>query len=393
MYKASIILDTRRKAKKGYPVKIRIRNKYINLGIYQNNKKLKRTPEILERETRLVNEINYCNKNNLTFEDALKVLKFGLKDDVKIYLLEKQLATLKDKTNIGILEFYDIVIDEKQKKGESVSFHQQTKKQIKNFIINDEPINNINYEWLNRFILYKKNAKAGVMSYLRNLRAVYKEAQKRNSYYIKKDNPFLGVIKTVKIKEVEELKIDDIQKLFNFKPKKTTTKRSAKIMQRNIDLWLFQFLIGGHDLIDVANLDNVDKRVKFRRYKNRNKPNGGELVDNILLPLAKMLYIKHDGFKFLPKPTVNYTKYVSFRRNYNKSLRTISQNLETTSFLRSKTPRYIFRTLAGEMMIDALVIMQIQGHKARGVTFSYQRKLPNKIIDKQLQRVVKKVIT
>jgi len=390
MIKATIILDIRRKTKKGFPVKIRCKRTYINLGIYQSTTKLKRTPEIIDREIKLAHEINYCNKNNLSFEESIEIIKNGINDDLQIYLLEKKLADLKDKTNIGILEFYDIIIAERKHKKISVEFYEVTKVQIKNFIIIDEPINNIDYEWVNKFILHKKNAPAGVMSYLKNLRAVYKEAQRRNSYHIKKDNPFLGIIKTIKPKDVQEVTIKDFKKLQIYTPNKFVSKTNAFKMQRNIDLWLFQFLIGGHDLIDIANLKNVGKRVKFRRYKNRNKPHGGEQVDNLLVPKAKEIYQKYDGFKFIPHPSEE-TKYKNFRNNYNRSLKIISKDLELTSILKSKTPRYVFRTFAGEMMMDTLVLMQLQGHKPTEVTFSYQRKLPNKIIDKQLLKMEKRV--
>ena len=390
MIKATIILDDRRKTAKGYPVKIRCKRTYINLGIYQATKKLKRTPEIIDREIKLVNEINYCNKNNLTFEESLEIFKNGINDDLQIYLLEKKLAALKEKTNVGILEFYDIIIQEKIEKKEAVYFYQQMRQQLENFIITDEPINNINYEWLNAFLIYKKNAPSGVMAYLRNLRAVYKEAQRRNSYHIKKDNPFLGIIKTIKAKDVPEVTLKDFKKLFSYKPKESTSKVNAYKMQRNIDLWLFQYLIGGHDLADVANLKNVGKRVKFRRYKNRNKPHGGEQVDNLLVPYAKEIYQKYDGFKFLPHPSD--PKYRNWRHNYNRSLATISKDLELTSILKSKTPRYVFRTFAGESAVDTVVLMQLQGHKAQEVTFSYQRKLSNKVIDKQLLRMAQKVL-
>ena len=391
MIKATIILDARYKTSRGYPVKIRCKRTYINLGIYQSTKKLKYTPEIIERENKLRQELAYINKNNLKFEDALKIIKNGVNDDLQIYLLEKQLAKLKDTTNIGILEFYDIIIKERKTKKMSVEFYEVTKVQIENFIINDEPINNITYEWINYFILYKKNAPSGVMSYLTNLRTVYKEAQRRKSYHIKKDNPFLNVIRRPRKKDIPEVTVKDIQKLFTWKPNKYISKANAYKMQAKIDLWLFQFMIGGHDLIDVANLKNVGERVKFRRYKNRNKPHGGELVDNFLIDEAKAIYKKYNGFDFLPLPG-EYEKYKNFRNNYNRTLKTISQDLELTSILKSKTPRYTFRTFAGEMMIDTLVLMQLQGHKPTEVTFSYQRKLPAKIIDKELLKVVKKVL-
>lgn len=76
-----------------------------------------------------------------------------------------------------------------------MDFFIEIKKYVKDYIIEDEPINNIDYEWINGFKLFKKNAPVGINSYLKAIRAVYKEAQRRPSLNVKSDNPFLGTIK------------------------------------------------------------------------------------------------------------------------------------------------------------------------------------------------------
>lgn len=70
MISASIIVDTRRKTKNGYPIKIRIHDqihahRYINLKVYQIEKILIRTPIVVQREFQLNQELEYCNKNKL----------------------------------------------------------------------------------------------------------------------------------------------------------------------------------------------------------------------------------------------------------------------------------------------------------------------------------------
>lgn len=401
MITASIILDTRRKTKKGFPVKIRITKKnsrYISLKIYQKSEKLKITPEIKHRQLKLIQEVNFCNQNRLNLDDSLKVISEGLKTEVEVFVLEKKIEKLKQNSKIGILEFFDIYIEEKEQKGQSVDFFIEIKKYVKDYIIEDEPINNIDYEWINGFKLFKKNAPAGINSYLKAIRAVYKEAQRRPSLGVKSDNPFLGTIKKTVKKEIVEITIADLKKLKEpYIFKKGTSEINKFKIQQKIDLWLFQFLIGGHDLADIANLkkENVKNgRIKFKRYKNRNRPGGGEIVNNKLTKRALEILKKYPSktdklFDFVPLP--NTQKYIDFRGNYNRTLKNISENLKLTSVIKSKTPRYVFRSLAGEMMLDVLVIMQLQGHTPTGVTFAYQRKLPNKIIDKQLKKIINKI--
>lgn len=313
-------------------------------------------------------------------------------------MLEKKIEKLKQNSKIGILEFFDIYIEEKEQKDQPVDFFIEIKKYVKDYIIEDEPMNNIDYEWINGFKLFKKNAPVGINSYLKAIRAVYKEAQRRPSLGVKSDNPFLGTIKKTVKKEIVEITIADLQKLKEpYKFKKGVSKDNQFKMQQKIDLWLFQFLIGGHDLADIANLkkENVKNgRIKFKRYKNRNKSGGGEIVNNKLTKIALEILKKYPSktnklFDFVPFP--NTKKYINFRDNYNRTLKNISENLKLTSIIKSKTPRYVFRSLAGEMMLDVLVIMQLQGHTPTGVTFAYQRKLSNKIIDKQLKKMINKI--
>ncbi len=401
MINAKIILDTRRETKKGFPVKIRVTcgiSKYVSLKIFQKNKKLKITPEIRHRNLKLVQEVEFCNKNRLDLDTSLKVIKEGLNTDVEIFALKNRIEKLQNTSNVGILNFFDVIINEKKNKGDNTKTYEEVKKYISEYIIDEDyPINDITYEWLKDFKLFKKNAPSGINTYLRTIRAVYKEAQRRTSLKIKADNPFLGLIKSTAKKEIVQTSIKDLQKLLEYTPNKNTSKINAFKIQQKLDVWLFQFLIGGHDLIDIANLkkENIqNNRIIFQRYKNRNKTNGGEIINNKIFKKALEIIEKYPSkneklFDFIPYPTEK--KYADFRNNYNRALRSISKSLKLSSVLKSKTPRYIFRSLAGEMLLDTLVIMQIQGHTPTGVTFTYQRNLPLKIIDKQHKKLIKKI--
>ena len=35
-----------------------------------------------------------------------------------------------------------------------------------------------------------------------------------------------------------------------------------------------------------------------------------------------------------------------------------------------------------------LVLIQLQGHKKQGVTFNYQKKIPNEVLDREHQRIL-----
>ena len=339
-------------------------------------------------------------KNETDVNAYLSVLSENDKA-LEIALLEKRLANLKNENTIGVLSFFDVVIAEKLQKNESVDMYKQTKNEIEKFIIDDCSLNAINYEWLHSFIIYKKKEgakEAGIMVYLRTLRALYKEAQKRDSMNVKNNNPFLNLIKNVSVPVEVDFKLKYFKKINNYKPKESTSKVAAFKMKRNIDLWIFQFAIGGHDFADIASLtwkQLKNERIIFRRFKNRSKPQGGPQINNKLFPVALEIINKYGNkkservFDFIPMPT-DLIKYKTFRGNFNRSLRTISNDLDLPTILKSKTTRYIFRSLAGELLISDLVIMQLQGHKPKGVSFGYQKSLQNSIIDKFLKKILKK---
>lgn len=338
-------------------------------------------PIILEYKSKIA-KINY---ENYSIEEALN------------FIFEEN----KHVDQIGIITFFNTIIDEKKKKKASFKLYETVRDQVSNYIpVADIPINDITYEWLNAFSLYKLSGncnEAGVKSYLTCIRAVYKEAQRRKSLNVKTDNPFLGLIKSATPKEVPDLKRKDFRKLQKFIPKPSTTKRNAFKMERNIAIWMFQFYIGGHDYIDIALLTwkKINKnRVKFKRYKNRNKKDGGPWVDNGLCPEALDIINKYASkeservFDFIPNPIKDIDYYAGFRENINRSLSSISGILNLSTTIKTKTPRYAFRSFAGEKLIDTLIVMQLQGHKSNAVTFKYQKKLPYKVLDKQHYKVI-----
>lgn len=252
--------------------------------------------------------------------------------------------------------------------------------------------NEVTYEWLNAFILFKRNAGtplAGIMSYLATMRAVYKEAQWRKSLEVPPENPFLNVIKKVTPKPPVDFTQNHIKKLYEFTPVLGTTKINVAKMQRNIDAWLFQFFIGGHDYADIARMrwENIrDGRIIFKRYKNRNKLLGGLEANNILLPEALDIIKKHGTpdhdriFSFIPDPETETAKYKEFRNNVNRSLKSICNSLKIP-VVKSKTPRYVFRTFAGEKLIHDILVARIMAHKLEGVTYRYQGVISQEVQD------------
>lgn len=341
-------------------------------------------PIILEYKAKIA-KIKY---NHLNF-DAAKVLLFSE--------FEKE-PSIKQ---IGVLHFFDVIIAEKTKINQSSDGFKTVKSILSTYLDKtDVPINNITYEWLNTFIIHKKSTgcgTGGVNTYLKVLKTVYKEAQKRKSLNVKLDNPFLGLIKKADTKPVIDIPVLEFKKLHSFKVSSSTTKKSAFNMHRALAVFLFQYYIGGHDYIDVCMLEwqhIKTGRLKFKRFKNRNKAYGGPLVDNALFPQALKIIEQYGDtnttriFSFIPSPLENNTKYKNYRKNVNRTLASISKAVDLTEYLKTKSPRYIFRTFSGELLIHDLIVMKLQGHTPEGVTYNYQGNVSYAVLDEAHRKIL-----
>ena len=324
------------------------------------------------------------------------------------YSFDQAKALLFPDSNYGssnLLAFFDVRIKEKKSRKQPFQSYKDVKAVFSKYLNEvDIPINDITYEWLNKFVLFKLNdgcAEGGVMSYLRTLRAIYKEAQRRKSLKIKSDNPFIGVIVDPVAKEVIDFSTDDFKLLFSFIPKKSTRKDALPKLERNIKIFFFQFLIGGHDYIDVALLTwskIKNGRARFKRYKLRNKKRGGELIDNVLLPEALSIIDVYGDkkservFSFIPNPITEQKKYKNFVRAILRSLESISDTLEFKRHISTKSTRYIFRTYAGELLIHDLIVMKLQGHKPEGISYRYQGVISKEVQDEAHKKIVDLVL-
>lgn len=409
MISAQIILDTRRKSKKGYSIKIRVYDgklhKYISLKQYQEAKKLKLTPWLRKRDAQLIDEVEFCNANNLDIIAAIEVIKQGLPDSVdnKILALEQQISQLRKSVGIGLIEFFDIIILEKERSGASTLAFERTRNQLNNYLLGEDiNINLLDYEWVQKFIIYKRSqgcGDGGLSYYIRTAGTVFREAKKRKSLNIIIDNPFAGHnISRKRKKDIDGHTFEDLKKLLSYEPNRNTSNINKEKLIRCVDLFLFQFSIGGQDYADIAALrwSSIQKgRIRFKRFKNRSKSGGGPLIDIKLSDFAKSVIDKYGDketdriFSFIPDPSRD--SYIDSRRQFWKSLQSISKSLDISPSLRTKTPRYVFRTTGGELLIDSYIISKLQGHTLEGVSFGYQGTIPYNVLDKEHEKILAKV--
>lgn len=424
MIKAELILDTRTKSKKGHPVKIRVycdiekTHKYIALKIYQNELELKLDSDLRKRSSQLDEEVKFCNDNFYKINDALDVIKNGvpISDlELEIELLEKKLEILKKKranfSGIGFIHFTKQLIEERKIHGRKSMTYYNTYKSVERFIQpnTDILINTITREWLQQFDLFyaKKGLKdSSIKSYIGIIKAIFNEAQSRESLNIKKENPFVKLRAYKNEKKSTELTIDDLIKIKNFSIeglKEPSSNLSLSEIKYIADLFLFQFAIGGHDLADIATLkwQNIkDNRIVFKRYKNRYKKSEGEeisvLLNNFCFETIEKYGDKSSNriFTLIPNPENDPIKYQKFNVILNRTIyRLIRKYAKIDNSFTSKSTRYLFRTTAGNLLINDLIIMKLQGHTPQGISFGYQGAINYNVQDKEHQKILNLVFS
>jgi len=423
MITATFIVDTRRATKKGFPIKIRIYNKdskqnsYITTGKYQFADELIIDTEIRRLQYQLDERLMYCQRNNLNFDTSLDILKNGIPDndiDLEIKLLESKLSELKKKKpSIGFIDFSNKYIREKEVKGERVDLFNTAINHFTKYLHpnQDIHINAIDYNFVNGLDLYFRNVKssnnktkclsnATINTYFEKYSHIYNEAKKYDHLNIKDKNPFALIdIKPISDRTKKDYTLQELKEYFNsdliFKNSKHPERAFARKAR---DIHKFQFLIGGHDLVDVALLkwsNIIDGRLVFKRYKNRKHKFQGKTISNMLHPLALEIIEMHGDrnndriFSFIHNPEENYRLYRNKRQYFDKTYKIIEEEFNfSETKLRSKTMRYTFRTIAGNLMINQMIIENLMGHINNSISMGYQGATPYEIQDAEHLKII-----
>ncbi|MFV0189124.1 MULTISPECIES: phage integrase SAM-like domain-containing protein [unclassified Empedobacter] len=416
MITAEIILDLRRKTKKGFPVKIRVydsvikKHDYVSLKIYQNEESLKSDNLIKQREFELIKELEFVNSRNMSLVESLTIFQNGVPlNDIekRILELEAELARLRSQLKPTMLfDFSERYIQEKINRKELVRIHRSVLLKFKSFISPKEniAINDLKIELLLDFQNYlsENMSEESVNTYFSKFQSIFLAAQNREDLNIKQQNPFKFIKKVNVNKDIDKsISLDSLKKLknYNFENWKWIDKTKYKMI---VDLFLFQIAIGGHDFIDITELKwtNIkNDRISFKRNKNRKLNNGGPLINNKLFPFALEVIEKYGTienervFSFIPRPDYesDNSEYKIHQAGYNRILTAIKNKAEIKEEVISKRARYTFNTIAGNLLINRDMIEEIQGHSQTSISHGYYGGTLNEIKDAEHLKVIEAV--
>lgn len=407
--KAEIIVDTRflNKANK-YSVKIRVydgksSHRYIALKKYQKEKTLNRDVIIVQRESKLIEEINYINKNGLDLEKALSVIKNGIpnltSNQERIQLLEQELAMLKSKeNNVSFSEYIDEFINNKIAKKQRIAVFKVLKKNILDFY-GDFYLIEIDYNFLDKYYNYTKN-NGNKYSYFKlcysSLRQLYYDALKRGKISITK-NPFLSNnFINYDLKTDFSLTIEEMKSIYEnrnlLRPKIIDNYK----LYRSIDLYLFLFAIGGHNYVELSHLkwSNINKgRLEF--YRQKLSSNGkAEFISNNLFPFALEIIEKYGTkdseyiFDFIPDINKDLNAYNKDLRKFWVFMGILKKELNISKVIRSNSTRHTFNTIAYNNLTSEIIVKRIQGHKSKDMTFNYTGRLDYNVQDREHKKII-----
>ncbi|MGV0847390.1 phage integrase SAM-like domain-containing protein [Empedobacter falsenii] len=416
MITAEIILDLRRKTKKGFPVKIRVydsvikKHDYVSLKIYQNEESLKSDNLIKQREFELIKELEFVNSRNMSLAESLTIFHNGVPlNDIekRILELEAELSRLRSQLKPTMLfDFSERYIQEKINRKELVRIHRSVLLKFKSFISPKEniAINDLKIELLLDFQNYlsENMSEESVNTYFSKFQSIFLAAQNREDLNIKQQNPFKFIKKVNVNKDIDKsISLDSLKKLknYNFENWKWIDKTKYKMI---VDLFLFQIAIGGHDFIDITELKwtNIkNDRISFKRNKNRKLNNGGPLINNKLFPFALEVIEKYGTkenervFSFIPRPDYesDNSEYKIHQAGYNRILTAIKNKAEIKEEVISKRARYTFNTIAGNLLINRDMIEEIQGHTQSSISHGYYGGTLNEIKDAEHMKVIEAV--
>jgi len=231
---------------------------------------------------------------------------------------------------------------------------------------NDIELSEISYNLMLSFRLHKEKEEVSpnsISNYIRAIRAMYREATKRELFETAFKYPFQqGLIPKLTRTLPRNISADDIQKLED-------ARFDNPKIQKAVDFWLIGFYLQGSDFIDLANLSLFnfkDNYLVFNRAKTK------QPVKVFVSPKIHSIISKYwDGksTKILPIIDGIITDFEDIEmyqrkvKEQNKYIKQAAQSLGINADMTTKWLRHSWITIAKRLYIDEDIRKQAVGHR------------------------------
>ena len=333
------------------------------------------------------------NELLLTFKTrALKILRNFqlLEKDFSLDEFESEFRIRKKVIDVLLVEFFDEIIDEMERAGKigNANAYKETRNSIVKFRGKKVKFIEVTPTFLEKYEVFLRengNQNGGIAFKMREFRAIFNKARKRN-IIPKEPYPFEGY---------------KISKLKSNTPKRALTISEFKKF-RDIDLsdhphlleahnyFMFSIYTRGMNFKDMMHLkwsDIYNNRIHYTRSKTKGKFNF-EIIDNAQNILG---YYKAQnrptGYIFPILLSENMTpKQISNRKHkvlqrYNSRLKEIAELVGIETRLSSYVARHSFATILKMTGTSIEKISEMMGHSDVSITMSYLKEFSNEDLD------------
>lgn len=202
-----------------------------------------------------------------------------------------------------------------------------------------------------------------ISNYLRALRAIYREADRRDVFQTNNKYPFQRGLIPATVRTIpRNISFEDIQKL------ESASFSNSKVQQA-VDYWLISFYLQGADFIDLANLHSFnlsDNYFRFSRAKT-GQPVTVRLTNKLSQRLSRYYSGAHGYIlNIIPGPITNPKSmelYQNKLKAQNKYIKMAANELGISANLTSKWNRHSWITIAKRLFVDEDIRRQAVGHR------------------------------
>lgn len=393
----AVLFKSKTLANGAHPLMIRIcknnKKKYQSLGIsleakywdFEKNKPKRNCPNKEEIQILITRKIK-------EYSDQIIEYKTEEKDFTVSNLVAKIKSPTKAKTVKEVFENQIKQLNEAKRRGYALSYQQVYNSLLEFNKHLDIYFSDIDISWLKR---YEQHLRSKGLSdntigiRFRTLRAIYNIAIENN--IVKTDYYPFKAYKVSKFnKETPKRAItkSDVEALFNY-----NTEHPYKILA--IDLFLFTYLMGGINFVDIAYLTNkniIDNRLIYTRRKTGKliklplQEKAIELINKYKHPDNPYLFPILSKFHNTDQQKANRVHKVITK--VNKHLKAIGTELNLPIDITTYVARHTYATVLKRSGVNTSIISESLGHSSEKITQIYLDSFENSQIDEAMKNLL-----
>lgn len=312
--------------------------------------------------------LNYISSTQQMLDEfAIDLLQHRMSlSAVKSHIQESIFGKKVDRVNLQ--SFTDTLISEMlaEKKPGNAKWYKQAVDSFMEWHKNEILFEDITYSVLlnyRNFLKAEGLSPNSISNYLRAIRAIYREADRRDIFQSQWKYPFQrGLIPSLVRTMPRNISFEDVHKL------ESSCFKNPKIQQA-VDYWLISFYLQGADFIDLANLHSFnlsDNYFKFSRAKT-GQPVAVRVTNKLSDRLSRYYSGAHGYILNIIHGPITDPKSMELYQNklkaQNKYIKMAANELGIGANLTSKWNRHSWITIAKRLFVDEDIRRQAVGHR------------------------------